>query len=30
MQSVAMQTKKNEQAAVVSMAAPLSYWRRPS
>ena len=30
MQSVAMQTKKNEQAAVLSTAAPLLYWRRPS
>ena len=30
MQSVAMQMKKNDQAAVVSMAAPLLYCRRPS
>ena len=30
MQSMAMQTKKNEQAAVLSTAAPLLYWRRPS
>ena len=30
MPSVAMQMKKNDQAAVVSMVAPLSYCRRPS
>ena len=30
MQSVAMQMKKNDQAAVMSMAAPSSYCRRPS
>ena len=30
MQSVAMQTKKNDQAAVMSMAAPSSYCRKPS
>ena len=30
MQSVAMQTKKNERAAVLSLAAPLLYWKRPS
>ena len=29
MQSVAMQMKENDQAAVVSMAAPSSYFRRP-
>ena len=29
MQSVEMQTKKNEQAAVLSLAAPSSYFRRP-
>ena len=29
MPSVAMQMKKNDQAAVVSMAAPLLYCRRP-
>ena len=30
MQSVAMQVKKNDQAAVMSMAAPSSYCRKPS
>ena len=30
MQSVAMQMKKNDQAAVVSMAAPSLYCRKPS
>ena len=29
MQSVAMQMKENDQAVVVSMAAPSSYCRRP-
>ena len=29
MQSVAMQTKKNEQTAVLSLAAPSSHFRRP-
>ena len=30
MQSMAMQTKKNEQAAVLSLVAPSLYWKRPS
>ena len=29
MQSVVMQTKRNDQAVVMSMAAPSSYFRRP-
>ena len=29
MQSMAMQTRKDEQAAVLSLAAPSSYFRRP-